>query len=75
MPGKCHGQRSLAGYRPWGRRVRHDLASKQQQRGNFEMNKKRSKGKAFLQKEQQMEPPLERDELGVFQALMRQGTG
>ena len=30
LPGKSHGQRSLAGYSPWGRkRVRHDLATKQ----------------------------------------------
>ena len=28
LPGKFHGQRSLAGYSPWGRRrVRHDWAS------------------------------------------------
>ena len=25
FPGKSHGQRSLAGYSPWGRRVRHAL--------------------------------------------------
>ena len=25
LPGKSHGRRSLAGYSPWGRRVRHDL--------------------------------------------------
>ena len=24
LPGKFHGQRSLAGYSPWGCRVRHD---------------------------------------------------
>ena len=31
LPGKSHGQRSLAGYNSWGRkRVRHDLATKQQ---------------------------------------------
>ena len=24
LPGKCHGQRSLAGYSPWGHRVGHD---------------------------------------------------
>ena len=31
--GKSHGQRSLAGYSPWGHeRVRHNLATKQQQR-------------------------------------------
>ena len=30
--GKSHGQRSLAGYSPWGcKRVGHDLATKQQQ--------------------------------------------
>ena len=26
LPGKFHGQRSLVGYSPWGRRVRHDWA-------------------------------------------------
>ena len=32
LPGKFHGQRSLAGYRPWGhKRVGHDLATKQKQ--------------------------------------------
>ena len=31
LPGKSHGQRSQVGYRPWGgKRVRHDLATKQQ---------------------------------------------
>ena len=31
LPGKFHGQRSLAGYIPWGhKKVRHDLATKQQ---------------------------------------------
>ena len=31
--GKSHGQRSLAGYSPWGRkRVGHDLATKQKQK-------------------------------------------
>ena len=30
LPGKFHGQRSLAGYHPWGcERVGHDLATKQ----------------------------------------------
>ena len=24
LPGESHGQRSLAGYSPWGCRVRHD---------------------------------------------------
>ena len=32
LPGKSHGQRSLAGYSPWGhKRVRNNLAAKQQQ--------------------------------------------
>ena len=31
VAGKSHGQRSLAGYSPWGgKRVRHDLATEQQ---------------------------------------------
>ena len=31
MPRKFHGQRSLAGYSPWGcKRVGHDLATKRQ---------------------------------------------
>ena len=30
LPGKPHGQRTLAGYSPWGhKRVGHDLATKQ----------------------------------------------
>ena len=29
LPGKSHGQRGLAGYRPWGsKRVRHGLVTK-----------------------------------------------
>ena len=32
LPGKSHGQRNLVGYSPWGlKRVKHDLATKQQQ--------------------------------------------
>ena len=32
LPGESHGQRSLAGYSPWGpKRVQHNLATKQQQ--------------------------------------------
>ena len=32
LPGKSHGQRSLAGYNPWGhKRVGHNLVTKQQQ--------------------------------------------
>jgi len=31
LPGKSHGQRSLVGYSPWGRkRIEHDLVTKQQ---------------------------------------------
>ena len=33
LPGKSHGQRSLAGYSPWGhKRVRHNLVTKQPQK-------------------------------------------
>ena len=31
LPGKPYGRRSLVGYSPWGHKVRHDLATKQQQ--------------------------------------------
>ena len=31
LPGKCQRQKSLAGYSPWGQRVRYDLATKPQQ--------------------------------------------
>ena len=31
LPGESNGQRSLSAYSPWGCRVRHDLATKQQQ--------------------------------------------
>ena len=35
LPGKSHGQRSLVGYSPWGhKRVRHNLAIKQQQQSS-----------------------------------------
>jgi len=34
--GKSHGQRSLAGFSPWGcKSIRHDLATKQQQPRNL----------------------------------------
>ena len=40
LPGKSHGQRSLAGYHPWGcKRVRHDLAAKQKQNGRMVFQK------------------------------------
>ena len=29
LPGKSHGQRSLARYSPWSRRVGHDIVTKQ----------------------------------------------
>jgi len=36
--GKSHGQRSLAGYSPWGhKRVGHDLVTKQQQQLRVEV--------------------------------------
>ena len=36
LPGKSRGQRSLAGYSPWDcKRVRHNLATKQQQQNIF----------------------------------------
>ena len=35
LPRESHGQKSLAGYSPWGgKRVGHDLATKQQQHSN-----------------------------------------
>ena len=35
LPGKSHGQRSLVDYSPWGhKRVRHNLATKQQRNWN-----------------------------------------
>ena len=37
LPGESHGQKSLAGYSPWGcKRVGHDLATKQQQQSQRE---------------------------------------
>ena len=36
LPGKSHGQRSLAAYSPWGhKRVSHDLATEQQQNHKY----------------------------------------
>jgi len=43
LPWKFFGRRSLAGYSPWGRRVRHHLATKQQQQS------KRKHPNTFLQ--------------------------
>ena len=31
LPGKSHGQRSLAGYSPWSCRLRHNLVTEHQQ--------------------------------------------
>ena len=36
LPGKSGGQRSLAVHSSWGRKVRHDLATKQQQQQGWE---------------------------------------
>ena len=39
LPGESHGRRSLAGYSPRGhKRVRHDSATKQQQKEKSELN-------------------------------------
>ena len=35
LSGEVHGQRSPAGYSPWGRRVGHDFVTKQQQMTNL----------------------------------------
>ena len=40
-PGKSHGQRSLVGYSPWSHKIRHDLATEQQQWG-IQQNEKES---------------------------------
>ena len=52
LPGESHGQRSLAGYSPWGHRwVRHDRATKQQQHqqhGQIEQNNQESSTFLFL---------------------------
>ena len=40
LPGKSYGQRSLAGYSPRGRRVRHNLATEQQQQQTLPEEKK-----------------------------------
>ena len=35
LPGKSHGERSLADYSPWGhKRIRHGFVAKQQQQGH-----------------------------------------
>ena len=38
MPGESHGQRSLAGYRPRGRRVRRDLVTEQQEAASVSLD-------------------------------------
>ena len=40
LPGKSHGQRSLAGYNPWGHK-RKNLATKRQQMYIMESNRSR----------------------------------
>ena len=36
LPGKCHGQKSMADYSPWGhKRIRHDLEMKQQKQSGI----------------------------------------
>ena len=40
LPGKSHGQRSLVGFSPWAHeRVRHNLATKQQNKGDLYYHK------------------------------------
>ena len=40
LPGKSHGQRSLACYSPWGcKRVGHELATKQQKKEQIFLTK------------------------------------
>ena len=47
LPGKSHGQRSLAGYSPWGcQRVRHDLVTKT---ATSIMTNEKFRNKFFLQ--------------------------
>ena len=41
LSGEYHVQRILAGYSPWGRRVRRDLVTKQQQGLSFQMGQNR----------------------------------
>ena len=44
LPGKSHGQRSLAGYSPWGHnRLGHDLETKQQQSEDYNIVTRREK--------------------------------
>ena len=43
LPGKARGQSSLAGYSPWSRRVRHNLATKQQPHRNVAILQKKKK--------------------------------
>ena len=50
--GKSHGQRILVGYSPWGlKRVRHDLAAKQQHFYNQRKNEEGEKATFFLCKD------------------------
>ena len=49
LPGKSRGHRNLVGYSPWGRkRVRQDLATKQQQNDRVMTEQVRVNLEAFL---------------------------
>ena len=51
LPGKSHGQRSLAGYNLWGhKRVRYNLATKQQITSMTQIHCARSKEEAMYEK-------------------------
>ena len=43
LPGEFHGQRKLAGYSPWGCRVRHDWATITQIKGSLDNNSEQHK--------------------------------
>ena len=38
LAGKCHGQKNLAGYNPWGHRVRYDSSAQNMPRTRFDFN-------------------------------------
>ena len=59
FPGESHGQRSLTGYSPWGRkRVGHDRVTKQQQQQDEKQPVPQSRGRAWTLKTQQCESLL-----------------
>ena len=56
FPGESHGQRSLEGYSPWGRkRVRHSLATKQQHYHQQKNDQRRKKGGEKKEEEKEEE--------------------